>query len=169
MWSLPTFFVACSIPPVVAIMMVPRMFILQRTWLGLALLGLNGCSDSDRQLYPVRGIVRFTDGELLRDGTVEFEIMGREKPVTATAHINPDGSFVLGTYQLTDGALVGKHRVVVIADPKTGDDFERPWLIPEVKLHPKYRQFRTSGLEFEVKAQPNSFMIEVEYAPPKAE
>ncbi len=62
-----------------------------------------GCSDSGRKTYPVRGIVRFPDGKVLREGSVEFEIVGRKPPVTATGVIGPDGSFVLGTYALDDG------------------------------------------------------------------
>ncbi len=82
----------------------------------------------------MRGIVRFPDGKVLREGSVEFEIIGRKKPVTATGVIGPDGSFVLGTYEVDDGALVGKHRVVVIADYVIGNGAERPGLIPEPTL-----------------------------------
>jgi len=124
-----------------------------------------GCSDSAPKLYEVRGLVRYTDGQLLRRGTVEFEIFGREKAITARSEIGPDGSFALGTYAMSDGALPGKHRVVVIADHDIGAGHERPWLIAPVQLHPKYRDYRTSGLEFEVKPEINQFIIEVEYAP----
>jgi hypothetical protein len=125
---------------------------------------LGGCSDSGAKTYPVRGIVRFPDGKVLRDGSVEFEIVGRDPPVTATGSIGPDGSFVLGTYQADDGALVGKHRVVVIADYVIGNGPERPGLIPESMLHEKYRSFKTSGLVREVKPETNNIVIEVEYA-----
>lgn len=128
-------------------------------------LATAGCSDSTRDTYPVRGIVRFPDGRLLRDGSVEFEIIGRKTPVTATGGIGPDGSFVLGTYEADDGALVGKHRVVVIADYVIGNGAERPGLIPEPELHPKYRSYRTSNLVHEVKPATNNIVIEVDYAP----
>ena len=133
----------------------------------LAVMASGGCSDPDVVTYPVRGIVRFTDGKLLREGTVEFETLRREKPITATGEIGPDGSFVLGTYESDDGAVVGKHRAVVIADYEIGTGYERPWLIPEAPLHPKYRDFRSSGLMFEVKPEDNDIIIEVEYAPAK--
>lgn len=122
-----------------------------------------GCLDSGRETYPVRGIVRFPDGKVLRDGSVEFEII-REDPITATGVIGPDGSFVLGTHELDDGALAGKHRVVVIADYVIGSGAERPELIPEPTLHPRYRDYRKSGLVLEVKPETNSIVIEVEYA-----
>jgi hypothetical protein len=123
-----------------------------------------GCSDPSRKIYPVRGVVRFPDGKVLRDGSVEFEIIGREDPVTATGVIGPDGSFVLGTYELDDGALVGKHRVVVIADYVIGSGAERPEFIPKPTLHPRYREYRRSGLVLEVKPETNNIVIDVEYA-----
>jgi hypothetical protein len=109
-------------------------------------------------------MVRFPDGEVLRDGSVEFEIMDRETPVTARGMIGPDGTFVLGTFQLDDGALAGKHRVVVIADHVIGSGAERPGLIPEAKLHSRFRSFSTSKLVHEVKPESNSIVIDVEYA-----
>jgi hypothetical protein len=124
----------------------------------------SGCGNANREIYPVSGFVRFGDGQLLRQGSVEFETTGREKPITARGTINPDGSFVLGTYQRDDGAFVGIHRAVVISDYEIGNSYERPWLIPKEKLHPKYRSFSTSELVFEVKPQANDFRIEVEYA-----
>jgi len=91
--------------------------------------------------------------------------MGREQPVTATGAIGPDGTFVLGTYEASDGALAGKHRVVVIADHVIGTGAERPGLIPEPTLHHKYREYRTTDLVAEVKAGPNQVVLEVEYVP----
>ena len=123
-----------------------------------------GCTDSSRQTYPVRGMVRFPDGKILREGSVEFEIVGREEPVTARGVIEPDGSFVLGTFKLDDGALAGKHRVVVISDYVIGSGAERPGLIPPPKLDPRYRDYQLSGLIHEVKPETNNIIIEVEYA-----
>ena len=122
-----------------------------------------GCTDSDRRTYPVTGIVRFPDGKVLRDGSVEFEIIGRDDPVTARASIGPDGSFALGTFELDDGALPGKHRVVVFADYMIGNGAERPGLIPEQQLHSKYRDYRRSELVYEVKPETNNIVVEVQY------
>ena len=133
----------------------------------IAIFGLVGCSDTERPIYPVRGIVRFPDGKVLRDGSVEFEIIGVEKPVTATGKVQPDGSFVLGTYQRDDGALVGKHRVVVVSNNNSGSLHERPGFVQESVLHEKYRSYRSSGLTYEVKPETNNFVIEVDYADTK--
>lgn len=137
-------------------------------WLFVAVIvAVAGCSDPAKKTYPVRGLVRFPDGKVLRQGSVEFETIGQENPSSAHGVINPDGSFVLGTYALDDGAKVGKHRAVVISDYAIGNGAERPGLIPEAELDPKYRVFRTSGLEFEVKPEDNTILIEVEYAKKK--
>jgi hypothetical protein len=130
-----------------------------------ALLISGGCTDSAVKTYPVRGVVVFPDGKPLREGTVEFELIDREKSNTATAEIQPDGSFQLGTFALDDGARVGKHRAVVIADQLIGNGYERPGLIPESQVHPRYREFRTSKLVFEVKPEINNIIITVDYAP----
>jgi hypothetical protein len=127
-----------------------------------------GCTDPEQRTYEVRGLVRYTDGKLLRDGTVEFEVMDRKNPMTATGDIQPDGTFELGTFEMADGAVAGRHRVVVIADQNDASRHERPWLLPTVKLHPKYRAFDTSGLQYEVKPESNHFVIDVEYAPAEA-
>lgn len=136
-------------------------------WLMCGLLPLiaAGCSSSEEKTYEVRGLVRYTDGKLLREGSVEFERMNTKKPITATGRIKPDGTFELGTFGLADGAVAGHHRVVVIAGQNDASRHERPWLLPSIKLHPKYRDFKTSGLQFEVKPESNHFVIEVEYAP----
>jgi hypothetical protein len=134
-----------------------------------AMLAVVGCHDSGPETFPVRGVVRYTDGKVLRGGSIEFELTGREQPVLARGAIGPDGSFVLGTNGLDDGAMQGTHRVAVISDYEIGNGAERPGLIPDVELHPKYRNFRTSGLVQEVVAGDNTLIIEVEYAPRDSE
>ena len=130
----------------------------------MCLMSLPGCGDANRQIYPVSGVVRFPDGKLLRSGSVEFEIIGRKPPITATGVISSDGRFVLGTNEIDDGALIGKHRVVVVSYHNIGNGAERPGRIPKAQLHPRYSQYRTSGLTWDVKAEENEVVIEVEYA-----
>ncbi len=135
------------------------------TLLPLMAFSLLGCSSGETTTYPVSGVVRFPDGKLLREGTIEFEISGVKNPITATGEIAPDGSFFLGTYQIDDGAVAGSHRVVVIADPVIGTGVERPGLLPKSILHQKYRDFRSSGIVVEVEPTINNVVIDVEYAP----
>lgn len=125
---------------------------------------LSGC-DAQIETYLVHGMVVYPDGKPLTKGTVEFEVQGLKKAVTASGDINSDGTFQLGTYEVNDGAIAGTHRVAVIADYEIGTGIERPGLIPPPILNPKFSEFNTSGLEFEVKPSPNNIMVQVDYAP----
>ena len=135
----------------------------------MTMLFTTGCSGSKEATYPVHGIVRFPDGNVLREGTVEFETLGREEPVTAFGDIQPDGTFTLGTYDLDDGAFAGKHRAIVVSDVAIGNGAERPGLIRKTQLHSKFRSYKYSKLEFEVKPGRNDLVVEVDYADPASE
>lgn len=127
---------------------------------------LSGCSEHP-PTYLVHGMVVYPDGKPLTKGTVEFEAMDVKNPITAAAEISEDGTFQLGTFESNDGAIEGRHRVAVIADFEIGTKEERPELIPPPALHSKYREFKTSGLEFNVKPKKNNILVEVGYAPAK--
>jgi hypothetical protein len=131
----------------------------------LLLAAASGCSGGNPKTHPVRGTVRFPDGKPLTHGTVEFELTDAEKPITATGQIREDGTFVLGTFAPDDGAIAGRHRAVVIADQQIGTGVERPGVLPPSALHPRFRDFKTSGLEFTVEPGENEITIPVEYAP----
>ncbi len=118
-----------------------------------------GCGVKRLETAPVTGTVRL-DGKPLHRGTVIFTPeLGR----AATGEIQPDGSYRLSTYKSGDGALVGRHRVAVIArddpPPAKGPMSEEvgPSLIPEF-----YSDFVRSGLSFEVKSgKKNVYDIEL--------
>lgn len=124
-------------------------------WLaGAALAAVLGCQRSDSQLGRVEGVVRL-DGQPLASGQVIFQpASGRG----AQGTIRPDGTFTLGTYGETDGALVGEHRVAIVAyagatqgrpDPTAQRAAPKP-LVPE-----RYLAVGTSGLTYEVKPGKN--------------
>ncbi len=73
-----------------------------------------GCSDSNPPTYPASGKVSLTDGTPLSGGQIAFQLKNDPAAATAQARIAPDGTFQLGTYQQTDGALEGTHGVLVI-------------------------------------------------------
>lgn len=123
----------------------------------------SGCNQNPAT-YPVRGKVVYADGKPVTAGTLEFETVGTDLPVTATAEIGSDGQFTLGTYTADDGALAGKHRAAVIADFEIGTQEERPGVVPPETVHRRFREFKTSGLEFVVKPGVNNFEVTVEYA-----
>ena len=117
------------------------------------MLSLLGCNQSAK-VGRVRGVV-LLDGKPLSTGVVRFlPDAGR----SATGQIQSDGTYSLGTYTQSDGALIGTHKVAIIANESGGDDrpaYERfnqktKTLIPE-----RYAAAGTSGLTFEVKPGDN--------------
>ena len=75
---------------------------------------LAGCGSNDGRAHvvPVKGKVTFK-GEPLRTGSIVFVPDAGGK--TAAADISREGEYVLGSYEATDGAIPGKHRIMIIA------------------------------------------------------
>ncbi|HVJ68964.1 MAG TPA: hypothetical protein VM510_13330 [Caulifigura sp.] len=129
--------------------------------LGLSVF-LAGCGKSnEKATFPVKGVVKF-EGKPLEFGSVVFVPKGGGP--TAQANIAPDGSYELGSYSLTDGAVPGTHQVMILADKPAGtgagalpeDVIKKPTggnvsVIPE-----KFADLTNSGLEVTVKSQPNT-------------
>ena len=130
---------------------------------------LGGCGGSDRpQTLQAGGVVTYR-GKPLASAKVVFAPENRGRVADATTDEN--GRFRLGTFAPGDGALVGKHRVSVIArgpakKPPPGspaslmpDDYEVAGdpLIPQ-----KYFSAATSELTAEVKPDgDNEFKLEL--------
>jgi hypothetical protein len=75
--------------------------------------------------------------------------------------IEEDGSFQLSTFSEADGAIAGRHRVLISPGRVRG---ETPGT-RKPTLHAKYESFETSGLEATISADgPNSFEFVVEPA-----
>jgi hypothetical protein len=115
---------------------------------------LAGCG-SDSELGSVHGVVRL-DGKPLATGTVRFiPASGR----AATGTIQSDGTFTLGTYGESDGALIGKHQVAILAfevHPVPRTEGGRPPATPTTPLVPRrYMAPGTSRLTFDVKRGDN--------------
>lgn len=118
-----------------------------------------GCGSDRIPTYPVRGTVVFSDGSPVRTGIVEFSSENHD--LTATGTIQPDGSFVLGTYDINDGAVAGIHSVIVlqmIINDGTvvhTKDHGQP-------LDSKFASYESSGLKASVVAgQENALEIKV--------
>jgi hypothetical protein len=118
----------------------------------LLLSAVAGCGSG---LYPVHGQVTLEDGKPLTKGMVIFECKQGEKTVMARGEIQADGSYRLSTSKPGDGAPPGKYRVV-IAPMENVDlpDNER-----RLPFDRRYTDFKTSGLEFEVRAGDNEIPI----------
>jgi hypothetical protein len=120
---------------------------------------LAGCGRGGRlETADVTGTVTL-DGKPLAIGTVVFT---PERGRAATGKLQSDGTYSLGTYATGDGALLGKHRVAVIARetlPGAGPMSEKSgaWAAPQF-----YSDHTKSGLTFEVKADnPNVYDIKL--------
>jgi hypothetical protein len=114
---------------------------------------LAGCGQ-DSKLGSVYGTVRL-DEKPVTKGTVRFvPAAGR----AATGKIQSDGTFTLGTYGESDGALLGTHKVAVIAYDAAEDsrpayevrNVKSTSLVPE-----RYMSVGTSEFSFEVKPGKN--------------
>jgi hypothetical protein len=133
-------------------------------WRGLSitltlaiLVGASGCGGP--RLYPVQGRVLFPDGTPLKGGWVVFEPVEATDDVSARGRIQSDGTFRLGTVRDDDGAVAGRHRVLVVPPLPPKLDERNP---PPPPIHARFRSFDTSNLAFVVKPGPNEFEIRVE-------
>jgi hypothetical protein len=104
---------------------------------------LAGCGSSGPTLYPVQGKVTF-NGKPLNTGSVLFVPLS--KGPSAYGVIAEDGTYRLTTDD-REGALPGKHRVMINAVKDNGINSPHSYLIPA-----KYGS-DSSGLEAEVKEQ----------------
>jgi hypothetical protein len=143
----------------------------RRAWRCLLLCAIAGAilgCGKDANVGIVKGVVRL-DGKPLTTGTVRFV---PEAGRAATGEIQSDGSFVLGTWGKSDGAVVGKHRVAIIAFQQTeSDGGTRPRDVtavnPSVKplVPARYMAIGTSGLTFDVKPGNNPADFDLRTAP----
>ena len=132
---------------------------------GLMLLGVLGCGSGQLPAYPVEGNVVFQDGGWPMFGTIEF--YNQEHKINARGKLNRDGKFTLTTYKEGDGAIAGKHKVVIIqivTDP-TGPLGESKMKVVHnhgALVARKYLDYRTSGLACDIKQGINSVELVVE-------
>lgn len=92
--------------------------------LGLAALASCGCGGAggDRpEMARVDGTITY-NGEPVTTGTVTLIPVegekGGESDLPAIGEIDTDGSFELTTFDTGDGAVLGQHKVIVVAKPK---------------------------------------------------
>lgn len=122
-------------------------------WLAcLAALALAGCGRRD--LHPVSGTVRFSDGSPLTTGRV----VATYAPPAAYGgwgYIKPDGTFTLGSFTPTDGIRPGTVQVAITfayeSEGQPGSDGMSTKQKPLV--HKRFESPETSGLSFEIPRQ----------------
>lgn len=131
------------------------------------MLVLVGCGESRLRTAKVTGKVNYK-GKPVPNGTVMFIPEGGGPSSTGT--IQTDGSFTMTTYTTGDGAILGKHKVVIAAMADMGDLLPEsrnplpPPIVPE-----KYTSPATSTLTTEVKDGDNTPVFDlVDDKPAKA-
>lgn len=111
----------------------------------LALAGLLGC-EQRQQVVPVSGKVLYKD-QPLTSGSVMFQ---PEAGIPSTGTIGADGTFTLSTYDVGDGATVGKNKVRVVSTQVVDQNPDQEAKVGGSLIPEKYNNFGTTPLEFEV-------------------
>jgi hypothetical protein len=119
----------------------------------VAIMLLPGCSDR----LTVTGSVKFADGTPLDEGMVICEKKEGKEIVQARGQLSKDGRFRLGTFAPGDGVSPGHYRVLVVPRGLTQAEMSAQGPI----IDPKYSNYATSGITFEVKSGANSLDITV--------
>ena len=140
-----------------------------RWWpvLVLGLLCCGACGPQNRPTYPVSGKVVFGDQTPLSTGGVVImeSIPDAGLPVGARGVINEDGTFEMGTFGERDGAVPGKHQVLIRAQRDTTGypaDYLERGMIPRPVIDPRFEAYETSDLEATVTEGENTFTFVVE-------
>ncbi len=126
---------------------------------GAILLLLSGCGPTHPATYPVTGKAQFEDGELVTMGFIELRSK-TSPPIIARGKIESDGSFKVGTYSSSDGAVPGEHDAIVIqvlSPPLLHGSQVKHERDHGAAVDAKHGDFSTSGLSISVRADgPNS-------------
>ena len=126
----------------------------------IALTVAAGCEPPKPKTAPVSGVASYK-GKPLPRGEVVF--VSQAGGPTATGPIGPDGKYTLTTFKPGDGAVLGPHKVMVMAfdeEPKA----KNPDLAgshPNTMIPEKYNDYNKSGLTADVKAEPNTIHLEL--------
>jgi hypothetical protein len=124
----------------------------------ISILPLAGCgSDNRLPTATVKGKVTY-NGEPLQIGSLLFVPVGGGP--SAEANIDRNGNYAVGTYETTDGAVLGKHQVLITAFTSPGgsglpEDAVKGDAAPVSVIPEKFGDLAKSGLEVEVKSGKN--------------
>ncbi|MFI4874504.1 MAG: hypothetical protein ACIALR_04175 [Blastopirellula sp. JB062] len=121
--------------------------------IGICLIGLaSGCSsEAPFETAPVQGKVLY-QGKPLPYGSISFRPQAGSP---AFGKIDRDGTFSLSTYGDRDGAVIGKHEVLITATEadagkKVGNAAGIEMPVTKSMIPEKYASFSTSELTAEV-------------------
>lgn len=112
-----------------------------------------GCGDGRPKRVPVSGQV-LIDGKPL---TLGFIRLTPNDTRPACGEIGPDGRFSLKTFEPGDGAVLGSHKVSIVAIEPL-DATRQRWHVPK-----KYTDPETSGLTTIIDRPTDSLLIEISW------
>jgi hypothetical protein len=129
-----------------------------------------GCSEGPLPTYSVVGQLQFEDGTVPKFGSIEF--YHAQLKINARGKINRDGTFSVGTFRENDGAIEGKHQIIIVQD--TGSDVTSRLNVSLKHDHgqlvdPTYRDYKTSDLKFDVRPGENRVQLVVRKHPSQTE
>jgi hypothetical protein len=113
--------------------------------------------------HRVEGVVRL-DGQPLTQGYVLFTAIpegAEQRSHTARGEIGPDGRYRLTTFAKNDGAVAGRHKVVVVAIGGADPDREDTLSTPLPAIPEKYTSPQTTDLEVTVQRGTNQIDIDL--------
>ena len=116
----------------------------------LTLVAAVGCSDGRPKRVPVSGQV-LIDGDPVKGGSIQFIPEGARP---SSSDLDKDGRFTLQCFEKGDGAVTGKHKVIVAARAMEGEKLR--WYAPQ-----EYADIDTSGLTEEITEATDSLLIEL--------
>lgn len=134
-----------------AFLRAPRIFV--------ALAFVVGCRESNLPATSkVNGVVTYK-GQPVKNGQVVFHPDGGEN--SGRGVTDELGQFVLSTYTMADGAILGKHKVTVevLENRNPAEPIERQRARSPIPLN--YAELRTTPLEFEVKPDGNEVELQL--------
>jgi hypothetical protein len=130
-----------------------------------ALLAAAGCSGDPQRPYPVRGVIVFENGEPAKElagYSVSFLPTSGEGLPSSFGTVEADGTFVLSCKTEGDGAVAGKHHVVVSPPEPEDQEGDKPRRRParsKVSLDPA-----TTTQEVTVEPKSNDMTLKVKRA-----
>ena len=133
----------------------------------LVALTTAGCSSDPDKPYPVRGAIVFEDGQPARElagGSVTFAPTPEAGRMISSGSIADDATFVLSCKKEGDGAVAGKHRMVIEPPEREGDAGDAPRRRPLkaiIDLH-------TAVQEITVEPRSNEITLTVKRAAPRS-
>ncbi|MFK7769725.1 MAG: hypothetical protein AB8B55_21130 [Mariniblastus sp.] len=150
-----------------------RLHMNRRRYAALAVLLLAsavGCNSDQLATHPVDGVLKYEDGTYPMFGNIEF--YNESHKINARGTINRDGTFTVGTYEDSDGAVEGRHQIVI--QQITGDSLTEK-LSNQIKhdhgalLDSAYFDYRTSDLECVISPGRNQVELTVRPRPKQTE